>query len=457
MDEVSSALPTVAGELTPPPAGRKAGSLRAGAKSARRAGTGRERRHTEELALSNPVTHADVAAVYRGVLGRDPENAEVVDAFVAQGISLQDMIAQALRSDEFRNGQGARLGAYAGRPIPQLVQLPPPRPAGEPRVAALIRSHVMDEKFHQMWRALEGSGEPRLYDLFGLLDGDVLGPRKAEIDARYPNTVWTFAQDVRDAGLAQRSDEHPNMWLLGDFAMYLSVVQQPQYDYYVMIDYDLHFTKDPVAYMNRLCERLLSRSDDVLDGVGLDFSREPTPADQPRDWPFFAPAAKAFPKVWHFYFPIVAASRRGLLHAFAGRQLEAARQTPSQDLVFSESFLVCSLMSAGFNCQDFNTVLPGSYHIDSMGLQHVIAGQLSGLPLSRALIEPYPDVEMIHGVYSDEHFLARNLSIVHNSAQGLEMYRRDLASQYSGVIAPELLADYLDRAERRERELQASA
>ncbi len=408
----------------------------------------------QEPALSTAVTHADVAAVYRAVLGRDPETAEVVDGFVAGGVSLEDMIAQALRSEEFLNGPGARLGRYTGAPIPQLVQLPPPRSAGEPRVAALIRSHVMDDKFHNMWDALEGRGEGRLYDLFGLLDGDVLGPRKAEIDARYPATVWTFAEDVRAAGLAQRSDAHPNMWLLGDFALYLSVVQQPQYDYYVMIDYDLQFTKDAVAYVNRLCERLLSKQEEVLDGVGLDFSLTPTPASQPRDWPFFAPAAKAFPLVWHFYFPIVAASRRGLLHAFAGRQLEAARQTPPADLVFSESFLVCSLMSAGFNCQDFNAVLPGSYHIDSMGLQHVSAGKLSGLPLSLAMTEPEPGVEMIHGVYSDEHFLARNLSIVWNSPAGLEMYVREIRRQYSELIEPALLNDFLHRADQRTAELR---
>ena len=392
--------------------------------------------------------------MYKGVLGRDPETPEVVNAFVAQGLSLEAMIAQALASEEFQNGHGAALGAYAGRPIPQLVQLPPPRAPGLPRVAALIRSHVMDAKFDHMWDALHGGREPRLYDIFPLLDGDALGSRKAEIDARYPLTIWTFAEDVRAAGLAQRSEQHPNMWLLGDFALYLSVVQQPQYDYYVMIDYDVHFTRDPVAYLNRLCERLLATDAEVLDGVGLDFSRQPTPAAQPRDWPFFAPAAKAFPLVWHFYFPIVAASRRGLLHAFAGRQLEAARQTPSQDLVFSESFLVCSLMSAGFNCQDFNTVLPGSYHIDSMGLQHVVPGKLSGLPLSRILAKPEPGVEMVHGVYSDEHFLARNLSIVWSSLSDLEMYMREVRSQYQGRLAPELLADYLGRAERRHAEIK---
>ncbi len=395
--------------------------------------------------------------MYRGVLGRDPETSEVVDAFVAQGLSLEAMIAQALASEEFLNGRGAALGAYAGRPVPQLVQLPPPRPPGLPRVAALIRSHLMDAKFDHMWGALHGGGEPRLYDIFPLLDGDALGSRKAEIDARYPSTIWTFAEDVRAAGLAQRSEQHPNMWLLGDFALYLSVVQQPQYDYYVMIDYDLHFTRDPVAYMNRLCERLLSTEEEVLDGVGLDFSREPTPASQPRDWPFFAPAAKAFPLVWHFYFPIVAASRRGLLHAFAGRQLEAARQTPSQDLVFSESFLVCSLMSAGFNCQDFNTVLPGSYHIDTMGLQHVVPGKLSGLPLSRALADHQPGVEMVHGVYSDEHFLNRNLDIVWGSPTGLQMYLRDVPDQYGSALAPDLIGRYLERAQSRDAELKTFA
>ena len=114
-------------------------------------------------------------------------------------------------------------------------------------------------------------------------------------------------------------------------------------------------------------------------------------------------------------------------------------------------------MSAGFNCQDFNTVLPGSYHIDSMGLQHVVAGKLSGIPLSRAIAEPQPGVEMVHGVYSDEHFLGRNLSLVWSSPAGLEMYIREVPNQYSDLIAPGLVADYLGRAGRRVAELKAPA
>jgi hypothetical protein len=406
--------------------------------------------------LSNTVTPADVVAVYKGVLGRDPESPDVVEAFVSQGLSLEAMISQAIQSDEFLHGRGAHLGRYTGPPVPQLVQLPPRREAGRPRVAALIRSHVMDDKFHHMWKALEGSGEERLYDLYPLLDGDTLGARRTEIDSRYPDSIWTFAEDVRAAGLTQRSEQHPNMWLLGDFAMYLAVQQRPEYDHYVMIDYDLHFTLDPVAYMNRLCRRLLAKDLPELDGVGLDFGREPTPASQPRDWPFFARAAKTFPLVWHFYFPIVSASRRGLLHAFAARQLEAARQTPCEDLVFSESFLVSALMSAGFECEDFNTVLPGSYNTETMGLQHVAPGKLSGLPLSYVLTNPFTDVEMIHGVYSDHHFLQRNLSILWNTASELDFYVRELRTTYVGLIASDLLDEFVHRAEQRAAELKSA-
>ena len=391
--------------------------------------------------------------MYRGVLGRDPESAEVIDNFVRAGLSLEEMISQAIRSDEFTNGRAADLGRYKGPIIPRLIQPNLPREAGAARMAVLIRTHVMDGKFHHLWDALHGGDERRLYDVLPLLDAEALGEAQQEIDDRHPSAIWITPDDLREAGLTQRSEEHRNLWLLGDAAMYLAVLRQPAYDYYVMVDYDVHFTGDAVAYLNRLCQRLLAEGEEVMDGVGLDYSPDPTPATGHRDWPFWAPAAKAFALIYHFYLPVVAVSRRGLLHCFAGRQLEAARRTPSRDLVNGETFLPSSLKAAGFACADLNAVLPGSYQITSMSMQHVHPGRMSGLPLSRALAEPEPGVEMVHGVYSDEHFLARNLSIVWSSPPELEMYMREVRSQYDGRLDPELLDDYVGRAQRRRGEL----
>ncbi len=404
--------------------------------------------------MSQPITAAEVLAVYRSVLGREPETPGIVDDFVALGVTLEDMITQALHSGEFSERTGAFAGGYQGPPIPHLVPPPLARPAGRSRVAVMIRSHRVDAKFDHLWRALGGPDGGRCYDLFPLLDADALEDERTEITARYPSTVWVGEGDFRAAGLTQRSGQHANAWLLGDLALYCAVRQRPEYNYYVMVEFDVHFTRDAAAYMDRLCDSLLA-GDRAADAVGLEYSPLPHSADRPREgWPFFAPALKAFPLVYHFYFPVVAASRQSLLHAFAARQLEAARRTVSEDLVLCESFLPSTLMAAGFSCQDLNTVLPGSYLASSMGLQHHHPERLAGLPLSLALAEPDASVEMVHAVYSDEHFLSRNLSQAWSSPAGLQTYLREAPGRFGEVIAPDLVGGYVERAEQRLADLR---
>ena len=121
-----------------------------------------------------------------------------------------------------------------------------------------------------------------------------------------------------------------------------------------------------------------------------------------------------------------------------------------------ESFLPSALMAAGFGCQDLNAVLPGSYLASSMGLQHYHPGRLAGLPLSLALAEPDASVEMVHAVYSDDHFLSRNLSQAWSSPAGLQTYLREAPGRFGEVIAPDLVSSYLERAERRAAELEAA-
>ncbi len=398
--------------------------------------------------MASAVSQDDVIAVYRSVLGRDPESSAIIQQFVDQGIDLEAMIAQALRSEEYREKQqpDAYLVKHPPPSIPSLIR-PSLKPKGEHRVAVLVRSHVVDEKFDHLWRDL--SGEGRRFDVYPLLNQAMLGVEAKQIEARYPGVIWNHPDQFPALGLNQKPEIYDTLWLCGDFPLYVSAMQYPDYDYYILIEYDVHFTKNATDYINRLCDRLLLSGVDVMDGVGLDFKPEPTLAESRTDWPFFGAAARAFPYVYHFYFPFLVCSRRAVTQVFAQRQLEAARQTAGDQVVICEAFVPSSLMAGGLRCADLNTALPGSYEMESMNLQRQTPEQLAGQPLDFAIRHPAPRVEMVHGVYSQRQFLERNLGLRSGSRAELEWFSTEVVQTFGASLDADLLDGFLSRARDR--------
>ena len=396
------------------------------------------------------VSQADVIAVYRGLLKRDPQNQAVVDRFVQSGVDLETMIAEVRASEDYRATLSDLPAEQAPPPIPRLV---PPRriPApDERRVAVLVRSHILDEKFDHLWRQLNGEG--RRFDAFPLLDRSTLSDNAALIEANYPGMIWNHPDQLPELGLSQKSGRYNIFWLCGDLSLDLAFSKHPQYDYYIMIDYDVHFTIDAVSYLNRLSARLLSADDEVIDGAGLDFKSRPVLPGvtidwaNHTDWEFYPAAAEIFPHVYHFYFPFVALSRRAVLQVLAQRQLEAARRTPADKIVICEAFVPSSLMAAGLKCVDLNALLPHSYELHSMGLQHWRSDRLAGQPLSYAIRHPHPGVEMVHAVYSEAKFLERNLNQRSGSRAELERFSTELRETFGSSLDADLLETYLSRA-----------
>ena len=396
------------------------------------------------------VSQADVTAVYRGLLKRDPENQATIDQFVHNGVDLETTISKVRDSEDYRRTLSDPAAEQAPPPISRLI---PPRriPApDEHRVAVLVRSHILDDKFNHLWRELNGQG--RSFDAFPLLDRSTLGENAALIEANYPGMIWNHPDQLPELGLNQKSGRHNIFWLCGDLSLDLAFSRHPQYDYYIMIDYDVHFTIDAVAYLNRLCARLLSEDDEVIDGAGLDFKSRPVLPGVTidwanyTDWEFYPAAAEIFPHVYHFYFPFVALSRRAVLQVLAQRQLEAARRTPPDKVVICEAFVPSSLMAAGLKCVDLNALLPGSYELHSMGLQHWRSERLAGQPLNYAIRHPHPGVEMVHAVYSDAKFLERNLNQRSGSRAELEWFSTELRETFASSLDAGLLETYLSRA-----------
>ena len=378
------------------------------------------------------------------MLAREPESQAIVEQFTSQGIDLETLIVQALGSSEYKEKSSA--SGFVRYPPPSVPALLPLRDgsADQRRVAVLVRSHVVDEKFEHLWSDLNGSD--RRYDIFPVLNRAMLGGQAQSLEDRYPGIVWNEPAQFPPLGLHQTSNIHDTLWLCGDFPLILAALELPDYDYYVLVEYDVHFPRGGTAYMNRLVDRLLSSSEAILDGVGLEFSPEPARPEHRGGWAFFAAAAKVFPRVHHFYFPFVVLSRRGVAQVFAQRQLEAVRLAPHDEIVICEAFVPSSLMAANLSCVDLNTILPQSYTMASVGLQHVQPGRLSGQPLSYALANPYGDVEMTHGVYSDRAFLERNLALMGRNRSDLDLFASRVSDTFGPTLDGDLVQSYLAKA-----------
>ena len=332
-------------------------------------------------------------------------------------------------------------------PIPKLVPSLKNGSANGNTVAVLIRSHFVDEKFHDLWNVLNAPN--REYDIFPLLDNS-----SGTVQSSYPNTVWHSKQTLHNLGLHQSEGRDLIFWLCGDFPLYFAICQQPNYQHYIMVEYDVHFTQDGVAYLNQLCRAL---RDTDCDGVGLEFGPVRGEPGKKHPWPYYDSSTLMFQDVYKIYYPVVAVSRRGILQMFAQRQLESARRVKADQVVHCESFSPSCLLAAGLTCKDLNDVLPNSYSMRTMGLNHATAEGLVGIPLKYAQHHPDRDTAMIHAVYSDREFLKKNLAQRSGSRLGLEIFIDRVSTLYGRHLSEELKDEFLLAARQRLDDIQFAA
>jgi hypothetical protein len=167
------------------------------------------------------------------------------------------------------------------------------------------------------------------------------------------------------ARLGLTADHPRTLWYCGDYAFYCAHHNIPEYDYYLMIEFDVAFT----------------RPNSLL--------RHPA-------WVWHGGAQVHFPTVYGVLFPFVVLSQRALLHLLDWRRREASR---GGDLVFCEAFVPSALKEAGMNCVDLNVLFPGAWAAPTF---RVGAPMLMG-----NLPELASNTEILHPVFAEREYLAR--------------------------------------------------
>jgi hypothetical protein len=301
-------------------------------------------------------------------------------------------------------------------------------------MVVLIRAHVVDEKFKDLWDALDQSD--RKYDLFPLIDETNGRPTSS-----CGEPIWHSVSRCREMGLNQTHSHL--LWLCGDFALFFALLGLPPYRYYTMVEYDVHFPFDACSFMNELSAVLAARADagNEIDGVVLDFKNlaetyraEP---NAPR-WPFFDAANAAFSEVYHCYFPLVTVSRTALSHLYSVRQGESERNPEPDQVMHCEAVFPSALIEAGFRCVDLISLLPASYTHDEMKHPRRLKDA------KRSVLS----TKMIHPVYTDEGYLARLLAnFTHEGrlTEFLAVLEGDLAEEIPAALVNRYKALALER------------
>ncbi len=293
-----------------------------------------------------------------------------------------------------------------------------------PRVAVLLRGYKIDDKLIDLYTHLGGAGGD--YDVFLLVD-DTRG-RPATTVA---NVIWFSLAALPEIGL--QSSREDLFWLCGDLPMFFAMRALPGYTHFIQLDYDVHFTRSGVRFLNRVVAAIGRHR--RLDAIGLQHSVLTPPCD----WPYYASAARMFETVRFFFGPFWALSRAALVHLQAQRQIEHARLAGSEDWVIAEASIPSHLAAAGFRCVDLAELLPGSYeshdHTTSMRM-----GPL-GLPLGGA-IRCRASIEMVHPVYAVEDHLAKSVRHADGAEALAALQARLLGDEY-GFVVPELRGRYV--------------
>jgi hypothetical protein len=258
-----------------------------------------------------------------------------------------------------------------------------------PRTVVLVRAHFVSDKLLDLVRMLkEGVG----YDLWVCAD-ETQGPLNLPRELVLSHNTEMCAR----IGLVPSLPDSPLLWYFGDYAFYCAHHSIPDYDYYVMIEYDVEFVRGNVYALESLLRRLSFPTGNPYDLVATHYG------PRAQDWGWGETCVDRFKDYYGLFFPMVVLSKRALQYLYDWRKYEAANPPESGRYAFCEAFVPSALMAAGgHRCVDLNALLPGSWDRDSFRTRPPML--MGGLPpLTRG-------IELVHPVYSEREYLQSELN-----------------------------------------------
>ena len=259
----------------------------------------------------------------------------------------------------------------------EAVAVPDGAPA--PKVAVIVRCHRSSAKLLHLIQSLARDGPFDLFVSPNETDGPIdVGPYR-KLPYRVKDNAALGFNSEEPGFIAQCSDvlfEHCRRLI-------------PDYDFYILIEYDVGLTRPDGAFLAELSKLLGSAEFRDVDLVGSISSRQP-------GWSHYANAAKYFQDIVVVFFPFVVLSERAIRRLHELRLRLEGSDLPYAERVHCEPFVACGVAQAGFRSLDLNELRPGSYDRSSY---------FWGFPMLLEGPETFNHVEILHPVYSGAEFL----------------------------------------------------
>jgi hypothetical protein len=210
----------------------------------------------------------------------------------------------------------------------------------KPRVAVLVRTHVVNEKLFDLLGVLSQS---RVYDLFVVAD-----ETNGTLDVgEYRKLAHSVASC---AAFGLPADHERILWQCGDYPFYFAAAAIPDYDYYLMIEFDVDLVGQTPAFVENLIARFGHH-----DLISEHF-RRPEP-----DWPWLPAARLVYETVYTAgLFAVLALSRRAVEFLLQARRAEAMRGSKGLEIIHCEAHCGSALAAGGFSCVSINQLIPGA-------------------------------------------------------------------------------------------------
>lgn len=295
-----------------------------------------------------------------------------------------------------------------------------------PRVAVLVRTHLVNEKLFDLLKILKkGVG----YDLFICAD-ETNGPLQLDGEAVISHSI----NMCREIGLYSELKDFSVLWYFGDYAFYCVNSIIPDYDYYTMIEYDVEFTRKNSLALEGLLARITNLNEKPYDLVSTYYGPRGS------DWVWTDTCSKQFEDVYGIFFPLVIMSKRALCFLYELRRKEISTFGKGQQPVFCEAFVPSALIAAGdFRCGDVGNLIPGSWEQSTF---RVGTPMLLGQPPSTSLA-----VEFLHPVFSENSYLIRLFQDA-SKAGKMESFLEIISNKELLKLSSSLRLRFMDEARR---------
>jgi hypothetical protein len=272
--------------------------------------------------------------------------------------------------------------------IPPLTRSVIPNPP--PRVAVLVRTHLVNEKLEDLLGILSDS---ECYDLFVCADCT-----NGELEFDAVRVLRHRDTDALEMGLS--TNKSNLLWYCGDYALYFAYTQIPDYDYYFMIEYDVDFRDRTPLVIEGIINRLEFSQPSAVHFLGC----QSWQGNLEMGWG--RTIAGIYPEAHLCLFPFVVASRQAIEYLIAERQAECRTPIGPDRLMFCEAFVPSALMAGGFRRVDINSLVPGAVHGATF---RIASADNRGPMLLGHRYDTAPSVKLLHPVYDEKNFIEYHL------------------------------------------------